>query len=266
MTKRRSTILLLGDSLTQLGWDGWVGTIANVYQRRADVINRGFGGYNTKWFLLQSSAQESDIWSFSQVGLIVIFFGANDASDPILNPRHHVPIPDYQENLRTIRRHCQEHYGSDVPIIFITPPPVVHSQRLTYQIQRYGDNATGKLERNMALSEQYASAAEEMATEVGVPCLNLWKAMQKDDGWKDFFTDGLHFSKTGNDFVAQALLKTIAQHYPDLAVTPCPQTQQYASSTSKCTGLTNEAPWHDEIDYQNPTAAFAKKQQEVVDR
>lgn len=47
----RATIVLFGDSLTQRGWDdgGWAAAVAHAYQRRADVYNRGLGGYNTRY-------------------------------------------------------------------------------------------------------------------------------------------------------------------------------------------------------------------------
>ena len=50
----RRQILLVGDSLTQRGYDskkGWVSKLASSYVRRADVINRGYSGYNTRWVL-----------------------------------------------------------------------------------------------------------------------------------------------------------------------------------------------------------------------
>ena len=47
----RSTIVLFGDSLTQRGFEpeGWAAALAHYYGRRADVYNRGYGGYNTRW-------------------------------------------------------------------------------------------------------------------------------------------------------------------------------------------------------------------------
>jgi len=44
-----SRIILFGDSITQFSFDpdmgGWGIHIANRYQRRADVLNRGFSGW-----------------------------------------------------------------------------------------------------------------------------------------------------------------------------------------------------------------------------
>jgi hypothetical protein len=46
-------ILLVGDSITQESFqpNGWGSALANWYIRRADVINRGLDGYNTRWVL-----------------------------------------------------------------------------------------------------------------------------------------------------------------------------------------------------------------------
>ncbi len=46
----RPKFILFGDSITQRGFDnGWVASLANHYIRKADVFNRGFSGYNTRW-------------------------------------------------------------------------------------------------------------------------------------------------------------------------------------------------------------------------
>lgn len=251
----RAKILLLGDSLTQLAWNGWAAKLAHVYQRRADVVNRGMAGYNTDWFLRYTKQHEEDVF-VEHVELCIIFFGANDASDAQLNPRHYVPIPDYKKNLATIIGKCRDKYGQNVAIIIITPPPVQHEQRIEYQKQRYGDKATGKLERNLELSETYAKAAQEVAIESNTLCINLWNDMQKDPRWDRFFYDGLHFSSEGNDFVAEVILTTISNNLPELVVKPCAITNQYANSASSCHGLKQSGPFHDEIDHTNPSAAF----------
>lgn len=250
----RPKILLLGDSLTQLGWDGWAGQLANVYQRRADVVNRGMSGYNTKWFL--EYAKESDVWMQGRVALIIIFFGANDSSDALLNPRHHIPSDEFKQNLDQLVELCEVHYGKDVEILIVTAPPVVHHQRLTFQKERFGDKATGELERNMELSELYAQAAIDVAQRVNRPYVHLWKLMQVTDNWESFFIDGLHFSSKGNDFVAKAILSQIQVSYPHLVVNPCPMTQQWANASSSCEALLHDGPYHDDIDHTNHTNAF----------
>lgn len=45
--------LLFGDSITQQSFSagGYGQWMSDNYQRRADIINRGYGGYNTEWAL-----------------------------------------------------------------------------------------------------------------------------------------------------------------------------------------------------------------------
>ena len=150
----RGKILLLGDSLTQLCFDtdsgsgshgssgssGWGSALANRYQRRADVLNRGLSGYNTRWFLhyaadkIKGEDELSHIWTEpGQVLLITIFFGANDAALPDQgSARQHVPLDEYRENLLTLIDSAHEAYPT-AKIIVITPPPVYGPQRLAWQ-------------------------------------------------------------------------------------------------------------------------------------
>jgi len=93
---KRAKILLFGDSITQQSFSandcGWGACISDRYQRRADVLNRGFSGYNSGWFLKFAATDEgkADLFEHEGVRLVTIFFGANDASDPVLNKRQHV--------------------------------------------------------------------------------------------------------------------------------------------------------------------------------
>lgn len=258
----RPKIVLLGDSLTQLSFSavlgGWGAHLQDVYQRRADVVCRGMSGYNTDWYL--KYAQESGIFDMQDATMVTIFFGANDSSDAVLNPHHHVPLDRFKSNLQKLLDLCKLHFGNEVSIVMIGCPPVHHEQRLKYQAERYGSDATGKLERSLELSERYSLAAEQVASENQLPCLNLWKEMQTDKNWARFLNDGLHFSREGNEFVGTMLVKTINDAYPEFAVTACPITGQWANSASKCPSLQQSGPYHDQIDHKDPSAAFETMQ------
>lgn len=252
----RPKILLLGDSLTQLSWNGWGAALADVYQRRADVVNRGMSGYNTDWYLRYATSEASDVWTQGpQVTLITIFFGANDASDPILNPRHYVPLHKFSQNLEALISLCSQHYPT-AKIVILSAPPVVHAQRLEYQRIRYGDQATGELERTLEGAERYAAAAMDVAEAHSLLGIHLWSLMQQSPGWETYFNDGLHFSKEGNDMVAKCILQHLAKRYPSLTVTPCPLTGQWANSATVCPDLLPDGPYHDDIHHENPNMAF----------
>jgi lysophospholipase L1-like esterase len=79
----RPIFVLFGDSITQraCGPDGWATIVADAYQRRVDVITRGYSGYNTRW----ARQIMDDVFPSScntSILLTTIFFGANDAALP----------------------------------------------------------------------------------------------------------------------------------------------------------------------------------------
>jgi lysophospholipase L1-like esterase len=248
-------ILLMGDSLTQLCFEGWGSQLANAYQRRADVVNRGYSGYNTNFYRL---LPVEDFGS-SKICLVLIFFGANDAALPELDAHHYVPIPEYADNLHKLIDTVREKYACGDNILLLTPPPVDHPKRFAFQIQKYGDKATGKLERTLENTGLYAEACRQVATKEGLPCLDLYTDMQKadPDNWGRFLNDGLHFSGDGHEFVGAAVLEAINSSFPALAVTADPVTGQWANSASKCRGLEHQGPYHDHIDSKNPDKAFS---------
>ena len=106
----RASVVLFGDSLTQRGWGegGWCSSVAHLFQRRADVYNRGYGGYNSRWarYLLPHLFPLAADNLTNKHFLIVVWFGANDAALPSENP--HVPLEEYAENDRAILAHVQK--------------------------------------------------------------------------------------------------------------------------------------------------------------
>lgn len=94
---------LFGDSITERasGPTGWGTLLGHYHSRKADVLNRGYSGYNSK-HALAMLRQFSDIQpagaSFNHV-LVTIFFGANDACDRDIAWQG-VPLPEYEANMR----------------------------------------------------------------------------------------------------------------------------------------------------------------------
>ena len=247
----RQKILLLGDSLTQLSFEGWGSELADVYQRRADVLNRGMSGYNSRWYLRY--AEDNGIWSEpGKVALVTIFFGANDAAKKDLEPAVHVPLSEYKTNIEKMVDKVKESYPN-ANILIMAPPPVHPEQRLAYQKKRYGDKATGILERTSEIAGMYAEACREVAKTKGVPCVDIFTAMRTAEGNANeddigrFFCDGLHFSKTGNTFVYDILANTIRKHFPTMEVRPCPKTGRFNNSASICEGFESSGPYVDVV-------------------
>lgn len=217
----RSIIVLFGDSLTQRGFekDGWASALSNHYGRRADIMNRGYGGYNTRWgkWIMHSLFKKThfwDIFSFSsgpkdKYLTAVVWFGANDAADPSQSP--HVPLAEYGDNLQEIIDHLKVFF---VYIVIMTPPPVHGPTRLQYQRLQYGERASGKLERSTETAGKYAGIAERVASANKVLFLDIWKLMlsEGEDKWPSFVGagkeggDGLHLSSEGQQYVATHLI------------------------------------------------------------
>lgn len=70
----------------------WVARLSNDYVMLADVINRGFGGYNTNMFrqiLEQLISQDL----FTNVRAVTLFLGANDAQ---WHRHQSLPLEEYK--------------------------------------------------------------------------------------------------------------------------------------------------------------------------
>ncbi|KAL1371612.1 hypothetical protein HN51_001845 [Arachis hypogaea] len=239
----RGQVVLFGDSITEQSFrqGGWGAALANAYARKADVVLRGYGGYNTKWalFLLHHIFPPD---SGRPPIATTIFFGANDAAlSGRTSERQHVSIEDYKQNLRKIVLHLKE-CSPTMQIVLITPPPVCEEGRHAYAKSLYGENAMKLPERTNEVTGQYASACVETAKEMGVFSVDLWSKMQETDGWqKKFLSDGLHLTPDGNAIVYQEVIKI------------------FNKAGLSADNMPLDFPHHSEIDAKNPEGAFQQK-------
>jgi len=105
----RPQVVLFGDSITEQSFrpGGWGAAVADTYSRKADVVVRGYSGYNTRWALFLMH----HIFPLDGIApplATTIFFGANDAA--LLgrtSERQHVPVSEYKENLKNIVNHLK---------------------------------------------------------------------------------------------------------------------------------------------------------------
>jgi hypothetical protein len=84
----RPQFVLFGDSITQRGWEdrGWAAGLADAYGRKADVINRGYSGYNSRW-ALHLLDRVFPAAPAPPPELATVMLGANDAALPELPDR-----------------------------------------------------------------------------------------------------------------------------------------------------------------------------------
>eukprot|EP00106_Octopus_bimaculoides_P019821 XP_014787263.1 PREDICTED: isoamyl acetate-hydrolyzing esterase 1 homolog [Octopus bimaculoides] len=76
----------------------WAALVADILQRKCDVINRGFSGYNSRWCkkILSSVLNKNEL---KDAVFVTIFLGANDCADEKINPLQHVPVDEYKNNM-----------------------------------------------------------------------------------------------------------------------------------------------------------------------
>ena len=204
--KQIKRILLIGDSITELSQNaennGWGALLAGHYVRSADILNRGFSGYNSLWikFLLPQIIP-NDNYNKEDYIMATILLGSNDCS----TRQQHVPPTEYKHHLSSIINYLITQVNPNIKIILITPPPI--------------DFDKGWSERSSV--EHYADAVKTLAEEMHIPVINLWgptlgiKVDSKINPKTDLI-DGLHLSKSGNQKLFLAIKAIIYTKFPQL--------------------------------------------------
>ncbi|KAH3703207.1 isoamyl acetate-hydrolyzing esterase 1 homolog [Dreissena polymorpha] len=195
-------VILFGDSLTQYGYsfDGcWVALIADFLQRKCDVVNRGFSGYNSRWckIILPKVITKADVKS---VAMVTIFLGANDSVDSLICPKQHVPLEEYTQNMKDMIQYLMDIGMERHKIVVISPPPCVESKWEADCKER--DIPFGKYN---AATKAYAQAAMEVAKECGTKSVDLYTSMIKQEDWQDMLNDGLHLSRLGSEHLFELM-------------------------------------------------------------
>jgi isoamyl acetate esterase len=252
--RTRPCIVLLGDSLTQLGFGdvgtgvavGWAGHLATLYSRRCDVLNRGFSGYNSRHILdllpslfpPQHTGSDNDGY-IQQVepAFCTVWLGANDAALP--GEPQHVPLNEYAQNIDSIVVGLRERLGPTVPIFLLTPPPVDAVKWMNYR-ERQTPDRDNEVARTyglevMKIAERHSKCA----------AVDTWVALSgATEQRSTFLVDGLHLNEAGNRIVFEALMKTIREQFPEVA--PAPENDAAAEADACQEGIPLEGkPWRE---------------------
>lgn len=219
----RPAFVLYGDSITEFGWNGpsgWATLLAQHYSRKADVLNRGMAGWNSRWAarVLPTTLQQlvpavdrdesarraagrsrcGAPW-VPRVQLLTIWFGANDATLPNGNDGWlSVPLDEYKANLAAMVAAARK---AGVPhILLVTPPPVDEAAWAKAKKRPTSD-------RTNAQVAKYAAAVRALGTEQSVPVLDMFSLVNglpaaEKAAWAE---DGLHPGPQGQAMVFQVL-------------------------------------------------------------
>ncbi|RPB29397.1 hypothetical protein L211DRAFT_872335 [Terfezia boudieri ATCC MYA-4762] len=80
--------------------------LAHAYCRKADILNRGVSGYNSRWLPLFRDSLAQFTLS-DKILLYILWLGTNDACLP--GYPHHVLLSEFKENLRTMITELRTH-------------------------------------------------------------------------------------------------------------------------------------------------------------
>ncbi|KAK9132023.1 hypothetical protein Scep_011551 [Stephania cephalantha] len=220
----RPKIVLFGDSITEESFreGGWGAALANHFTRTADVVLRGYSGYNTRWALraierVLGAEGVGGGGGGEGVVAVTVFFGANDAAvHDRVSAFQHVPVDEYKLNLRSIVSFVKKRWP-EVVIILITPPPIDVEGRLREPYNK----TSGLPDRTNEAAGAYAKACISVAGECGLPVIDLWSRIQQLDDWeKSCLRDGLHFTCIGNDVLFKEVVDTLGKESVSLETLP----------------------------------------------
>ncbi|XP_042026425.1 GDSL esterase/lipase CPRD49-like isoform X2 [Salvia splendens] len=200
----RPLFVLFGSSIVQISFcnGGWGAILSEIYARKADIITRGYFGWNSRralQILDQVFPKEAEI----QPSLVIVYFGGNDSTGPHSSGRGpHVPLPEYIENMKKIGTYLKS-LSDKTRVIFLTCPPINEAKV----------RVNSELVRTNELCRTYSAALMELCKELGINAIDLCTAIQKREDWQDacFIEDGVHLSAEGSKIVAEEILKVIKE-------------------------------------------------------
>ncbi|KAK9450292.1 SGNH hydrolase-type esterase domain-containing protein [Limtongia smithiae] len=223
-------IVLFGDSITQYCFNTEVAdfclgpALQNLYTRKFDIIQRGYGGYTSEHAVrMIDKLITQETTPTTKVKLMIVFFGTNDSVMPS-NKAQHTPIEKYKDNLRYITHAAQ---AADIKVILIGAGPYNDHQ---WTITRPGVN-----DRTTIRAREYCDAAFDVAKELDIPFVPMWNLIMNDIGYDGtgplpglregsaknpltkYLVDGLHYLGPAYKIEFDGIMRAISFAYPELA-------------------------------------------------
>ncbi|RDX60190.1 GDSL esterase/lipase CPRD49, partial [Mucuna pruriens] len=203
----RPQFVVFGSSIVQFGfYEGWISILSHLYARKADIVLRGYAGWNSRRALQvldKIFPKDAPV----QPSLVIVYFGGNDSSNPHssgLGP--HVPLQEYVENMRKIVNHLKS-LSENTRILLLSAPPINDAT-----ITLNSENSDGQPSRTNEACRIYSEACLKVCSEMNIKAIDLWSAIQTVDNWQDVcFIDGIHLSAEGSKIVWKEILKVLKE-------------------------------------------------------
>lgn len=234
-TRVYDTLICFGDSLTQQASQphGFVAQLQNAYQRRLEIVSRGFSGYTSRQGLAlcpilfdlsepsgrggSGSSSDSSDSDGGAAKLATVWLGTNDCIAPGFD--QHVPVAEYTSNMRRI---VMDYFGT-VDTLLITPATVVPGRFEGHMddasMVEYGEAlrriAAEANEARLLQAQQSTKSASPVSKVVVVDMHKLFcDAADKLGGPAPLFVeDGLHISQQGYQVVFDGVMDAIRTNY-----------------------------------------------------
>ena len=211
-------LVAFGDSVTEgVGHSGVTGEtsypevlrrkLSAVLGEAVEVVNAGVGGDVTS---LALARMERDVLCHAP-DCVLVMFGVNDAG--YFRPPEgfadtpRVDIRTYEENLREMVRRIR---AAGAEPILLTPAPM--GARYGYAglepYRKYGLNY---------LVARYAQVVRSVASEMGVPLVDVYTVFEEHPRMEDFLPDGLHPGVEGQAFIAELVEAAFVERWKDKA-------------------------------------------------
>jgi lysophospholipase L1-like esterase len=201
--KKGDRIVFLGDSITAagVGPKGYVTLIKNALAEKhkdlgVEVIGAGVSGNKVPDV---QGRLEKDVLS-KKPTIVVIYIGINDVWHGEKDPAKGTSKENYEAGLRDVIKRCRD---AGARVVLCTPSVI-------------GEKNDGSNTNDVKLDE-YAGISRAVAKDLKVPICDLRKAFQAyekdhnpDNKEAGILTgDHVHLNDAGNQFVADAILKTL---------------------------------------------------------
>lgn len=199
-------ITLFGDSITRRSKDTengcWGSMIAYKAGSFFDVDVRGFEGYNSRWALgmLPKLFPKSYL---EKVEIFIPFFGHNDSWEERFPA--HVPVDEYEVNMRSIIKYLTDNGLEKRKIILITPT-WYHDESFRKFLTEIGMPSIGK---DVESARKYSDAILRIAKDNDIDVIDFFEISLKQEPLVEIFCDGVHYSRKGAKLLFDLLMPII---------------------------------------------------------
>ncbi len=198
----RYRVILFGDSITEGGTmvDGTFNDFAIYYKGRADVLNRGFSGYNTNGAKIATQEMIANDYTLNkQPTLVIIMFGSNDCVTEGFS--QYVSVENYEKNLSEIINLLKSISSVITPVI-VPPPPICDElfRKVWKPVSRSNEGV-----------RKYYGAAKLVSNKENVIFVDTWEKESEEWPQSDCstHTDGLHLTEKGYKIVTRYIKNAI---------------------------------------------------------